>query len=223
MATVVKEKTTSSSSLSIIFTILSFLITLIGAVITVLLFVFLYKRHARRSIGCRAYQVNGVAQRRNKHPTGANVQEEPITGPNGIWLRPPLLPPRQISTVSTRSYVSARSSATSFKWNIAYFLFKVFGTPGDTDSPVAPGPNDHTAPVTTFESGDRIERYDTDNSTSTAAHTVNVTTDAGLDFPHYVNVNYEPVGSEEQLRAEADRNDRPTTTVFNKGEYLRVL
>ena len=215
MATVVKEKATSSSSLPIILSI-ALLITLIGAVITILS-VFLYKRRAR-SIG-RAYQINGDAQRRNEQPTGVNVlQEEPtVARPNGVHLRPPLIPLRQISTMSTRSYVSARSSATSFKWNLAYFLFKILGTPGDTESPVAPEPSDQT-PVTTSESRDHTERYD---SASTAAHTVNVTTDARLDFPHYVNVNYKLVGSGEQ-RAE-DRNERPTTTDFNKGEYLRVL
>ena len=215
-----KEKSNSSPSLLITLSILLLLITLFGAVTTILL--FLYKR----------YQVNRDAAHRHneiEQPTGVNVlQEETIAGPNGVQLRPlPLLPARQISTVSTRSYVSARSSATSFRWNLAYFLFKVLGSPpGDTESPAAgTGPSDQT-----FEGRDRIERDDIHDSTaSTAAHmhTVNVRpqmTETGLDSPQYVNVNnYELYGSGEQRTDCEDRNERSTTAEFNKGEYLRVL
>ena len=213
-----KEKSTSSPSLLITLSILLLLITLIGAVTTILL--FLYKR----------YQVNQDAAHGHneiEQPTGVNVlQEETVAGPNGVQLRPlPLLPARQISTVSTRSYVSARSSATSFRWNLAYFLFKVLGSPpGDTESPAAgTGPNDQT-----FEGRDRVERDDIHDSTaSTAAHTVNVRpqmTETGLDSPQYVNINnYELFGSGEQRDDHEDRNDRSTTDEFNKGEYLHVL
>jgi hypothetical protein len=219
-----KEKATSSPSLSIILSIILLLTTMIGAAITIIM--FLYKRHRSNS---RVYQVNQnniIARGHNEHPTGANVlQEEPMARPNGHQLRPlPLPPRRQISTVSTRSYVSARSSGTSFRWNIAYFLFKVLGSPpDDTESPAAAdmGPSDQT-PDTMLESRDRIERDDTDDSASIAAHTV--LTEAGLDSPQYVNVNYyEFVGSGEQRTDYDDRNGRSTTTEFNKEEYLHVL
>ena len=118
------------------------------------------------------------------------LQEETVAGPNGVQLRPlPLLPARQISTVSTRSYVSARSSATSFRWNfLAYFLFKVLGSPpGDTKSPAAgTGPSDQT-----FESRNQVERDDIHDSTASIAahiHTVNVRpqmTETGLDSHIY--------------------------------------
>ena len=141
---------------------------------------FLYKRHQINQNAAHGH--NGIEQ-----PTGVNVlQEETVAGPNGVQLRPlPLLPARQISTVSTQSYVSARSSATSFRWNLAYFLFKVLGTPpGDTESPAAgTGPSD--------QSRDRVERDDIHDSTASIAahiHTVNVRpqmTETGLDSHIY--------------------------------------
>ena len=214
-----KKKATSSPSLPITLSILLLFIALTGAVTTILL--LLYKRHGSNN---RAYQVNqNAAHGHNEieQPTGVNVlQEELIARPSGVQRRPlPVLPPRQISTVSTSSYASARSSATSFKWNLAYFLFKVLGSPsGDTESPVAGhgmGPSDQT-PVTTFESRDQIERNDTHDSTvSTPAHTVNVQPqmiETGLDSPQYVNVNdYELFGSGEQRTDREDRNERSTT------------
>ena len=215
VATVLKEKATSSSNIVIVLSVFSLLITLIGVVTTALLVKFLYNRHSRS----RAYQVNEAAQWQPNGGTNV-LQEEPTARPNGIRLRPPLLPLRQISTVSTRSYVSARSSATSFKWNLAYFLFKVLGSPGDTESPaVATGPNDQM-PVTTLESTDQTERVDTNDSASTAGHImVNVNR---LDSPQYVNVNnYELVGSGTDHE---DRiSHRTTTTDFNKEEYWHVL
>ena len=167
------------------------------------------------------YRVNDVARRYNEQPTRSTVL--PATRPNGVRLRPPLLPPRQTSTTSTRSYVSARSSTTSFKWNIAYFLLKILGSPGDTESPVEPPEPSDQAQVTTFESRDQVERYDTDDQGPTAAVHVNATTEHnGVGSPHYVNItDYELVESGEQ-GTQGDRNEKPTAD-FSDGEYLRVL
>ena len=114
-------------------------------------------------------------------------------------------------------------SSTTFKWNIAYFLFKILHLHGDTESPVTqPESNDQT-PVTTFESRDRVERYDTDDQWPTVTvHVDAATDDNGLDPPHYVNINYELYESGEQ-RAQGSRNEKPPTADFSDEGYLHVL
>ena len=209
MATVLKEKVTSSASLSIVLPIL-LVIILIGATITVFVFVsYLYKRHNKTN---RAYQVNDVTQS-SRHSEPTIALREGLRS-SGTRRQAPPPPPhlRRISALSTAT--SARSSTTSFEWNLAYFLFKVLGSGPDAaaESPIAPGPQ--AAPVTAPLPAQAMRNTRTLATAvgSTATVHLNAATDIHLESP-----DYEVIGGQR----DEDINEKPTD--FNEEEYLHVL
>ena len=137
---------------------------------------YLYKRHKRRG---RRYQVNDVAPWQNGE---VEVREDEMA--NGSRVRTIGERPREIRQISTTSFdTSARTSVTSLKWNVAYFLYKIFGSI-ETSTPVVPPSHasPSVAPVVNDRSNYELGKVDDEF----VYHSCDI--DEELDDPDYVNI-----------------------------------
>lgn len=130
---------------------------------------YLYLKHKRRG---RTYQVNDAAPWQNRP---IEIGEDD-TG--NSQLRTAGERPREVRQISTASIdTSGRSSLTSLKWNMAYFLYKIFGSTETSPTVVPPSRTSSTA---TVDPDYELEKVDDDFMYNSY--------DEGSNDPDYVNV-----------------------------------
>lgn len=134
-----KKKETSSTNLTIV---LPTIFVLVGVTLVLFASLYLYKQHTKQN--GRVYRVNGTAPWENGQVSIENDTEDASTD----RMRESDERPNQLRQVST---ASTRSNATSFKTNIAYFLFKIFGSQGQSQAGVTEPTERQTSRATTMD------------------------------------------------------------------------
>ena len=132
---------------------------------------YLYKKHKRRG---RIYQVNDAAPWQNGQ---VEIREDETANSQ---VRTAGERPREVRQISTASIeASGRSSITSLKWNMAYFLHKIFGSIETSPTVVPPS---HTSSTATISLDYELEKVDDD--------LVYNSYDEECKDPDYVNIRH---------------------------------
>ena len=131
---------------------------------------YLYKKHKRRG---RIYQVNDAAPWQNGQ---VEIREDETANSQ---VRTAGERPREVRQISSASVeTSGRSSITSLKWNMAYFLYKIFGSVETSPTVVSPSQTSSAATALDYE----LEKVDDDFMYNSY--------DEKSNDPDYVNIRH---------------------------------